>query len=550
MSRTPSVQDYFKSYVNKFLKDAKKIEIDKLTPLLLKEGDFYYSPTSKLAMTRQEYTSCKNHNKELIAKFRKTFSDDIEVQSKNFSDVDPLSQFKELSELQKWFKDNYESLYEVGGRCFSASCGDGKTIATIYLMSKLKLKTLIVSARNAVNDQWLSELKNYFPNLNIQTRVVIDEKEDKSDDKIEIKDGFEDDPKDEIDVMICTPQYIIPKILNKNTSFFKKFKFGLCVYDELHSLLSEQFSLVLAVPYILRINKIVKHLPLMIGLTASLPYKTSNDYKIIRTFFGDPLKFKSKITNIPVQFFDIRNTITEKSRGKFDQNYKPMNDEEAFDYLLDKMIKQGKTPSIDYKLIVMNSTIDSSIYCATMTAIRYDAKVLIIRANNEASMIISPTSLVGLKPIDHSTFKFSDVTYEYTYENFKKLELGVKIKKGIYYKDHSNSDRMSLAHHLKDVIAIVGTYHRLKEGFNCKNICYGICTKFVWSPTTRVQILGRIRRSSDDEALTNHERIFYVNSCKIPSNLFHRRPGQKIEITYNCDYEKELFIQENYKCLN
>ena len=521
---TVSVQSYFKAYTNKFLKLYKSIENGKLPSLMMREADVFYSPSTKLTLTRQEYTSCKNYNKAFIETFTKNFSDDPSVQSEKFSDVDPLSQFKELSELQLWFKDNYSSLYSSGGRCFSASCGDGKTIATIYLMSKLKLKTLIISARNAVNDQWLSELKHYFPELNIQSRIDT---------------STEEDVKDEIDVLICTPQYIIPKISGKTAKFFEKFKFGLCVYDELHSLLSEQFSLVLAIPYILRANKIVKHLPLMVGLTASLPCRMSPDYKIIHTFFGDPLKFKSKITNIPVQFFDIRNTITEKSRGKFDQNYKPMNDEQAFDYLLDKMIKQGKTPTVDYKLIVMNSTIDSSIYCATMAAIKYNTKVLIIRANNEASMIISPSTLIGLKPRNHTAFDFNDQIYEYTYENFKKLELGIKIKKGIHYKDH-----------LKDVSAIVGTYHRLKEGFNCKNICYGICTKFVWSPTTRVQILGRIRRSSDDEALTNHERIFYVNSCKIPSNLFHRRPGQKIEITYNREYEDELFKQENYICLN
>ena len=519
-----SVQSYFKAYINRFLKAYKTIENEKLSSLLMREADVFYSPSTKLTLTRQEYTSCKNYNKEFVEKFIKNFSDDPSVQSEKFSNVDPLSQFKELSELQLWFKDNYSTLYSSGGRCFSASCGDGKTIATIYLMSKLKLKTLIISARNAVNDQWLSELKHYFPELNIQSRIDT---------------GSEEDVKEEIDVLICTPQYIIPKINAKNIKFFEKFKFGLCVYDELHSLLSEQFSLVLAIPYILRANKIVKHLPLMVGLTASLPYKISSDFKIIHTFFGEPLKFKSKITNIPVQFFDIRNTITEKTRGKFDQNYKPMDDEQAFDYLLDKMIKQNITPTVDYKLIVMNSTIDSSIYCAVMTAIKYNTKVLIIRANNEASMIISPSTLFGLQPRNHTAFNFNEQIYEYTYENFKKLELGIKIKKGIHYKDH-----------LKDVSAIVGTYHRLKEGFNCKNICYGICTKFVWSPTTRVQILGRIRRSSDDEALTNHERIFYVNSCKIPSNLFHRRPGQKIEITYNCDYEDELFKQENYICMN
>ena len=56
----------------------------------------------------------------------------------------------------------------------------------------------------------------------------------------------------------------------------------------------------------------------------------------------------------------------------------------------------------------------------------------------------------------------------------------------------------------KKISVICGCYHRLKEGISIENAVWGICTKFIYSTIARTQILGRIRRTSKNEAITNH----------------------------------------------
>ena len=46
----------------------------------------------------------------------------------------------------------------------------------------------------------------------------------------------------------------------------------------------------------------------------------------------------------------------------------------------------------------------------------------------------------------------------------------------------------------------------------------GICTLFEYSIIRRIQILSRISRNSNDEELNNHQRLFIVQSGKIPIN--------------------------------
>ena len=93
---------------------------------------------------------------------------------------------------------------------------------------------------------------------------------------------------------------------------------------------------------------------------------------------------------------------------------------------------------------------------------------------------------------------------------------------------------------------IVGTFHRLKEGFSVQNITWGICTKFVWGFISRIQLLGRIRRSSNDEELNNKKRIMYVCSGSIPSTIGIPKAKEPHRITYDLDSEMKLFEMENY----
>jgi hypothetical protein len=172
------------------------------------------------------------------------------------------------------------------------------------------------------------------------------------------------------------------------------------------------------------------------------------------------------------------------------------------------------------------------------TCIDFKQDVLVMRAVNETSMLFRYNVIKEKLAVTTTTINETliDSLLDFTEENIRKE-----------HKDMFESIRVvDLQKALPQVAIIVGTYHRLKEGFNCKNIVYGICTKFIWSETSRVQILGRIRRSSDDEALNKHDRYFFVCSGRIPSNLFHHRPHEKIEVKYDLDFESQLFKNENY----
>ena len=174
----------------------------------------------------------------------------------------------------------------------------------------------------------------------------------------------------------------------------------------------------------------IKYLPFTIGLTASLPNPISNDYKIIKTIFGEPIVFKSEITKIPVYFTDYRDTIED--RGFCDVNYVALNDQQAFDHYSNLMLEKNITPSIDYKLIVITSSIDTTVYCGINACIKFNLPVLILRANNESSFFLTPIrerflSVKFLKLLKISgflsCFTKSDLSSSGTFE---KLELSSK----------------------------------------------------------------------------------------------------------------------------
>ena len=427
--------------------------------------------------------------------------------------IDPLEGFTKLSEIQTKVLKCIPQLPFSGTYCYTAACGSGKTRAALKIIKETKLKTLIISARNAVNDQWLTEIHNLYPNIKATTRLKSTE----------------------YDIIVTTPQYLCKHLEDfmNELDFFKNLQVDLIIYDELHSLLSEKFSLVLALPFMMKMKSLFKQIPYLIGLTASLPAKTSADYKIISRVFGIPISTNDDIRSIPIKFIDYRDTVQHK--GKFDVNYVVPSDEEAFNIFKKYIDKHEIKPTNEFKMIIMCGSISSSIYCAMQAANYYQTNALIIRANNEKDLSVQYNKLPAyyidegdLTAEEKPSYKIEDVLDD------NKLQ---EIKFLIPCNYHDVIDNCSL---------IVGTYHRLKEGFNCPNIVYGLCTKFIWSTESRIQILGRIRRKSTNATLNQHERLFLVCSGVIPSNIKNPHRFGPIKLEYDLDRETILFKNENY----
>lgn len=421
---------------------------------------------------------------------------------------------------EHWFQ-------KYGSIAICASCGSGKTLAGIYAIFTLQCKTLIVSTRNAVIDQWYRTISTMFPELKVFIRGKTDDL-------------------NSYDIWICTPQYLgygdsthiqryVDPSFNINPS--------LIIYDEVHTMLGDTktdaaFINVLKYPFMRCLTKQWSELPYMLALSATYP-KVSRELDRV---FGVVHRTENSITDIPIHIYDVRDDF--KKRGKCDANYAPLTSRQVIWHYLkwipfsrDKRIIDvhpdedeliGPEPSkpftqialsTQFKGVIMTYLIDESVWTALTIQRQLHANVLLIRANDETDYFI-PRDLVTAF---HDDVSLSDLS---------SMKGVIPCK----YIDYIHSAEI-----------IVSTVARLKEGFSCENLVWGICTQFVWSPMTRVQIAGRIRRSSTDEALNKHVRRMYVSSHRIPSTLFKngRINTWKPEETYDWEYEKELFKREH-----
>lgn len=422
--------------------------------------------------------------------------------------------YENKTSVQEMVIQHSKMMSTFGSYAYSCSCGSGKTVAGLYLMHKLGCRTLIVSSRNAVNDQWRFLIEQLYPNLVIQT---------KNSQTLNGKKVY----RTESDVYIYSPHWLGPKINEVNI------KPDLIIYDEVHSLLSPKFIRVLLFPMLKVINGEWSELPYMMALSATYPKPTSKEYKSLTKIFGKVFRTESSITKIPVYVWDYYDHYTretkdgeilkdQEARGKFDQYYRSMNDYECIQYFSDKIDSENEIDptSVRFKGLIMTYLIKSSVYAALYVHKRWNCNVLLMRSVDESSIFIEKD-------------KYSDFNFDATIE----LQDLMKNKIGIKCEYTNVVDSCSI---------IVGTFHRLKEGFSVQNITWGICTKFVWGFISRIQLLGRIRRSSNDEELNNKKRIMYVCSGSIPSTIFIPNAKEPHKITYDLNAEIKLFDMENY----
>ena len=473
---------------------------------------------------------------------------------KEFSIEDPfkIMNVTELTDIQQMVQ-RYAKLFKyMLTFAFSASCGAGKTLAGIYLIHRFGVKTLIVSSRTAINDQWEYILKKLYPKLRIRS---IHHKCDNP------------------HVYIYSPQYLIQDLsrIPEDVKFI--------IYDEIHSIVSDSFGKCVEEP-LKRIRKYpanseerMRHMPYMLALSGTYP----KDSSIIKNIFADHISTVSKITDIPVYVYDyhievarrmlkndrrfmnvvkgnVHNTADDESEMisgdiksfselpegvmiKLDVRYEPPDDYQYIDHIIDNNVLQQHDVKIcpEFRGFVITEIIDSSVYAAIRLAERFKCNVLLMRALDEPSYVIKPT---GMKEFDRMELIQDYLNGHYEKIDMKKNDLQVVLK-----------DR--------NISIICGCYHRLKEGISVENAVWGVCTKFIYSDISRAQILGRVRRTSSDPLIHNHRRIFLVNSGKITTNeyqlmmlarRFHQKMDRsKIKTTYDFRYEQEVFDRENYR---
>lgn len=411
---------------------------------------------------------------------------------------------------------NYIYDYEyqtIGNGLFELPCGSGKTLAGISVIQKLKLKTMILAKSTDVNSQWKTDLSELYPRLQIN---------DKNEDIL---------TRDDLDIYIVTPQYLRLHIGEHN--FLSKLKFGLIIYDEIHTLVSEEFQKSFSIFFKLVLEGYLFNLPVFLGLSATI----DETNKLLNTIFGPPEMLSTSIIEKKVNYLDFRDMYTFQQRGINDINYKPFNCSECLinaykliDYFVSKNIVES--PHRLNKLVVLTDRIEETFYAAAKTCIYFKSDVLIVREKGKNLYL-----------------KYSNIPLE-LYENDT-----IDVNERLDYEDEIRkvAEKCSIEDYLSECSIIVSTMSRLSQGFNCEYITLGICTQFYWSLPTRIQLLGRIRRNSIDKTLNERKRIFIVNSYRIPTNY---NPNSKLycvkrnaKITYNLTTEKNKFTYLGYNRL-
>jgi superfamily II DNA or RNA helicase len=141
-----------------------------------------------------------------------------------------------------------------GGGLLELFCGWGKTDSTLYIIGRLKKKTLIIVHKEFLMNQWIERINKYYPNAKIgkiQGQII----------DIEGKD-----------IVLGMLQSLSMK--DYPASMFDCF--GLTIIDEVHHISSEVFSCAL-------FKLVTKY---MLGLSATME-RSDGTTKVFKMFLGD-----------------------------------------------------------------------------------------------------------------------------------------------------------------------------------------------------------------------------------------------------------------------
>ena len=156
-----------------------------------------------------------------------------------------------------------EAYQKVGGGILSLSCGQGKTIIGLYLISQLKKKTLVIVHKEFLLNQWVERIEQALPDAKVG-RIQ--------------QNIYDVEGKDIVIGMLQT-------ISMKDFSLIDFDCFGHVIIDEAHRIPSQVFSRALQ-----KIN-----CNYMLGLSAT-PNRKDGLTKVLKWYIGD-IVYSNKVSN-------------------------------------------------------------------------------------------------------------------------------------------------------------------------------------------------------------------------------------------------------------
>lgn len=169
-----------------------------------------------------------------------------------------------------------------GGGIISLQCGGGKTVLSLYIISKLQVKTLVVVHKDFLMTQWFDRIQEFLPTARIgkiqQNTIDIENK----------------------DIVLAMVQSLSMK--EYNPEVFSSF--GLAVFDECHHLGAEVFCRALP--------KVATYY--MLGLSAT-PNRKDGLRKVFEWYLGD-IVYQTKEKN--KDYIEVK--VYEYSHESIDYN--------------------------------------------------------------------------------------------------------------------------------------------------------------------------------------------------------------------------------------
>jgi superfamily II DNA or RNA helicase len=204
---------------------------------------------------------------------------------------------------------------QYGGGLLELPCAWGKTSASLYILSQLKKKTLVIVHKEFLMNQWIERIEQFLPNARvgkIQGQIIdIDNK----------------------DIVIGMLQSLSMK--DYPSSVFESF--GFTIIDEVHHISSEVFS-----------NSLFKIVTkYMLGLSATMNRKDGTTH-VFKMFLGDVI-FKGKREeerNVEVRAIEYKVNDDEFNEVKLDFRGKP-----AYSSMISKLCEYNRRTEFILKVV-------------------------------------------------------------------------------------------------------------------------------------------------------------------------------------------------------
>jgi len=271
-----------------------------------------------------------------------------------------------LRKGQQEVKDEAISILNSQKTCILALCtGYGKSSLSVYLATKIKLKTLILCHRLILVEQWKSTIERFVPNSKVQVLKA----------KTKIDDSS--------DFYIVNAQNLCKIDRNKIG------RCGLLIVDEIHTFCTKSL-----------INSLFYCSPrYLLGLSAT-PYRSDGMDKLLEVYFGDKKIYRALKREHVVYRVDTK--IVPETRiganGMLDWN--SLIESQTTNVERNEMIVNIARKFSDRHILILTKRIEQAKYLARRLIEEGDSVTSIIGTNNkydtEARIVVATSQKCGV----------------------------------------------------------------------------------------------------------------------------------------------------------